>query len=87
MQDSFLYLYFYKGIIMILFIGTTELIIIFLVFLLLFGSKKIPELARSLGRGVREFQKAADDIKQHISEVESNEVNNPKITDEKNKEK
>jgi TatA/E family protein of Tat protein translocase len=39
--------------------GTGELLIIFLVALLLFGSKKIPELARGLGAGLREFKKAA----------------------------
>lgn len=45
-----------------------EVIIIFLVILMLFGSKRIPELARGLGRGLSEFRKAADDIKREISE-------------------
>lgn len=40
-------------------IGTGELIVIFLVILLLFGGKKLPELAKSLGEGIREFKKAA----------------------------
>lgn len=39
-------------------IGTGELIVIFLVVLLLFGGKRLPELARSLGAGIREFKKA-----------------------------
>ncbi len=39
-------------------IGTAEIIVIFLVILLLFGGKKLPELARSLGKGIREFKKA-----------------------------
>lgn len=40
-------------------IGTTELIIIGLVLLLLFGGKKLPELARGIGDAMREFRKAA----------------------------
>jgi sec-independent protein translocase protein TatA len=55
---------------MTLFIGTTEIIFILFVVLLLFGSKKIPEVARSLGKGIREFQKAAADIKRELSSVE-----------------
>ena len=48
-------------------LGTTELIIILVIALLLFGAGRIPELARSLGRSVKEFKKAgkevADDVK------------------------
>lgn len=51
-----------------LFISGGEIVIIALVFLLLFGSKKIPEMARGLGKGLREFKKAADDIKREIKE-------------------
>ncbi len=40
-------------------IGTTEIIIIALVIVLLFGAKKIPDLMRGLGSGVREFKDAA----------------------------
>jgi sec-independent protein translocase protein TatA len=43
-------------------IGTTELIIIMFVILLLFGAKKLPELAQGLGRGIREFKKASNEI-------------------------
>ena len=42
-------------------IGTTELILIALVVLVFFGSKKIPELAQGLGKGIREFKKAMRD--------------------------
>lgn len=38
--------------------GTTEIIVIVLILLLLFGGKKIPELMRGLGSGVKEFKKA-----------------------------
>jgi len=41
-------------------IGYSELLIIFLIVLLLFGGRKIPEVARGLGKGIREFRKARD---------------------------
>lgn len=40
----------------LLFIGTTEIVLIALVVLLLFGGKKIPELMRGLGKGVKSFK-------------------------------
>jgi len=52
----------------LLFISGQEIVIIALVVLLLFGSKKIPEMARGLGKGMREFRKAADDIKREINQ-------------------
>jgi sec-independent protein translocase protein TatA len=42
-------------------LGVPELLIILLVVLLLFGSKKIPELARGMGKGIREFKDATKD--------------------------
>ncbi len=39
-------------------LGWQEILLIVLIILLLFGAKKIPELARSIGKGVREFRKA-----------------------------
>ncbi len=42
-------------------IGTPEMIMIGLAILLLFGGKKLPELARGLGKGMKEFKKAVDD--------------------------
>ena len=47
-------------------IGTWELIIIFLAVLILFGGKKIPEIARGLGKGMREFKRAASDIQREL---------------------
>ncbi len=52
----------------ILFISWHEIFILLLAVLLLFGSKKIPELARGLGKGMREFRKATEDIKKEINE-------------------
>ena len=40
-------------------IGAQELLIILLILIVLFGGRKIPELARGLGRGIREFKKAS----------------------------
>ena len=51
---------------LILFIGGGELMLVVLAVLLLFGSDKIPELARMLGKGVREFKKATEEIKREI---------------------
>lgn len=52
-----------------LFIGTTELMLIAGIALLLFGGKKLPELMRGLGQGVREFKKGTQDITNPINEV------------------
>lgn len=49
-------------------IGTQEMIFIFIIILLLFGGKKLPELARGLGKGIREFKDASDGIKREISD-------------------
>lgn len=45
-------------------IGPSELLIIFLIVFLLFGAKKLPELARGLGKAVKEFKKAAREIEE-----------------------
>ena len=44
-------------------IGAPELIVIFIVALLIFGPRKLPELGRALGRGISEFRKATTDLK------------------------
>lgn len=46
----------------LLFIGTTELLLVGGLALLLFGGKKLPEMMRGLGQGVREFKKGVNDI-------------------------
>ncbi|MCS6834247.1 MAG: twin-arginine translocase TatA/TatE family subunit [Flammeovirgaceae bacterium] len=48
--------------------GGWEWVIIILVILLLFGAKKIPELARGLGRGIREFKEATKEIQQEVEQ-------------------
>ena len=49
-------------------IGPTEWILILLALLLLFGGKKIPELMRGLGQGIREFNSAKNNVKKEIEE-------------------
>lgn len=47
-------------------LGGGEIIVLFLIILLLFGAKKLPELAKGLGKGIKEFKKATSDIKEEI---------------------
>lgn len=49
-------------------LGGGEIFVIMLVILLFFGSKKIPELARGLGKGMREFKDATNGIQREIEE-------------------
>ncbi|HEY8399875.1 MAG TPA: twin-arginine translocase TatA/TatE family subunit [Cytophagaceae bacterium] len=49
-------------------VGMQEILVILLIVLILFGAKKIPELARGLGRGIREFKDATREIKNEINE-------------------
>jgi len=55
------------------FIGTTELLVVLLVALVVFGPRKLPELGSSLGRALRQLQAASDDFKR-TWEVESGEL-------------
>lgn len=49
-------------------IGMPELIVILVIALIVIGPQKLPELARSLGKGLAEFKKATDDFKQNVAE-------------------
>jgi len=60
-------------------LGMTELILIALVVLLLFGGRKIPELMRGLGKGIREFNDAKNNVRQEIEEG----MKEPSTTDAK----
>lgn len=57
-------------------IGAPELLLIFLAVLLLFGAKRIPEIARGLGKGIREFKDATHDIKR---EIETSTDDRPRV--------
>ena len=52
----------------LMFIGTSELLLITLIALLLFGGKKLPELMKGLGRGVKEFKDVMKDVVDPIDE-------------------
>ncbi|HET54846.1 MAG TPA: twin-arginine translocase TatA/TatE family subunit [Ignavibacteria bacterium] len=47
-------------------LGATEILIIVLAILILFGAKKIPELAQGIGKGMKEFKKAVRDVEDDI---------------------
>ncbi len=51
-------------------LGAGEIILIVLVILLLFGAKKIPELARGIGKGMSEFKKGLKDVEDEIKNVD-----------------
>jgi TatA/E family protein of Tat protein translocase len=56
-------------------IGPAELILIFVVALLVFGPKKLPEIGRSVGKALREFKRTSDEIKGRIEEeIEASEL-------------
>ena len=56
-------------------IGPAELILIFVVALLVFGPKKLPEIGRSVGKAIREFKKTSEEIKGRIEEeIQASEV-------------
>ena len=50
-------------------IGMTELIVIFAIGLIVLGPKRLPELARSLGRGIAEFRRASMDLRKEFMEA------------------
>lgn len=58
-------------------IGTQELIIILGIVLLLFGAKRIPEIARSMGHGIREFKKATREISADVTKDEEETKSKP----------
>ncbi|WP_437921683.1 Sec-independent protein translocase subunit TatA/TatB [Sphingobacterium sp. LRF_L2] len=62
-------------------IGTQEMVLIVIVILLLFGGKKLPELARGLGKGIREFKDASEGIKREISDQINNFEKDLDVTD------
>ena len=60
-------------------LGFGELILIFLIALVFIGPKKLPELAKGLGKGIRDFQNAAKGVSDHLQEDQS--VTHKKVTD------
>ncbi|OGG51608.1 MAG: hypothetical protein A3F84_19155 [Candidatus Handelsmanbacteria bacterium RIFCSPLOWO2_12_FULL_64_10] len=64
-------------------IGFMELLIIFLVALLFFGAKRLPELAGGLGKSIREFKKGMKDVQDEVSKEIHPPSNNVPKSDEK----
>jgi sec-independent protein translocase protein TatA len=62
----------------LLFISGPEIFVIVLVVLVLFGAKKLPEIAKGLGKGMREFRKATEDIKKEINDSSSDFIDDVK---------
>ncbi len=60
-------------------IGAQELLLILLVLLLLFGAKKIPEIARGLGKSVSEFKKGMRDLENEVKKEEENPEEKKKL--------
>jgi len=62
-------------------IGGSELFLILLVILVFFGAKKLPELAKGLGQGIREFRKAAkdvqDEVEKEVKKIDDKSDNKP----------
>jgi sec-independent protein translocase protein TatA len=64
-------------------LGMPELIVIFVIALIVFGPRKLPELGRSLGRGIAEFKKATTELQSSLEEeirVEEQRLDAPKAT-------
>lgn len=59
-------------------LGTGEIIVILLIVLLLFGGKKIPELMRGLGKGVRSFKQGMNEIEEDIKKPIEEDKQSPK---------
>jgi sec-independent protein translocase protein TatA len=50
-------------------LGGWEIVLILAVVLILFGAKKLPELAKGLGQGIKEFKKATNDVQQELNQA------------------
>lgn len=61
-------------------VGTPELLLILVIFLLLFGPQKLPEFGKSLGRAIREFKKASQELQETI-EREVNDLQRQTVQD------
>jgi sec-independent protein translocase protein TatA len=60
-----------------------DMVVVLLIILLLFGAKKLPELARGMGRAVKEFSAARDEIERGLDQSDASAVAQPKLVDTK----
>jgi sec-independent protein translocase protein TatA len=59
-------------------LGIQELIVIFLIIMVLFGAKKLPEMGKGLGKGIREFKRATESAVAEEEETEPKKVESSK---------
>lgn len=64
-------------------IGMSELVLIAVVALIIFGPKRLPEVGRALGKGLREFKDATSGIKEEISKISEDETKEKPEKEEK----
>lgn len=57
--------------------GATEILLIALVLLLLFGAKRLPDIAKGIGKGIKDFKKEISSVTDNITADNSNKHNNP----------
>jgi sec-independent protein translocase protein TatA len=61
------------------FLGGWEIVLILAVVLILFGAKKLPELAKGLGQGIKEFKKAANDVTSEINRAADDDYSSRQV--------
>ncbi len=66
-------------------IGPQEMFILFLIIILLFGAKRIPEIGRSIGRGIQEFKKGMRDVEAEINAPDKAEATKAHVLEEPKK--
>ena len=66
-------------------IGPQEMFILFLIIILLFGAKRIPEIGKSIGRGIQEFKKGMREVETEINATDKTETPKPPAIDEPRK--
>lgn len=64
-------------------IGMPELIVILVILLIVIGPQKLPDLAKSLGKGLAEFRRATDDFKRNVEETAKEQEEKEKLEKEK----
>src|SRR5579863_10499107 len=70
----------FSSVLLFLNIGGPEMILIIFVALLLFGGEKLPEIARGLGKGIRDFKDASEGVKREITnQINSYEEKKPEL--------
>ena len=64
-----------------LFIGTWELVLIILIIVLIFGGKKIPELMKGVGKGVKSFKEGLNEVEDQVNQADASDKPAPRQDD------